>query len=115
MLDTAKISISKKNLSCEDVIANLLKANINCSITKNITLIDGKIESGCKITTTISSENDVRKVWDISKNQFDLTCAHLETSNYEGCILGFLHKRSCPTLSNWKNILKLPSLNFNLK
>ena len=92
---TSTISVSKKNLDCSQIANILSKHGILSSITSNITTIP-HIENGCNITQSISNKTEIINIWNILKDKYNLTCAHLKINDkYDGCILDFIKKSEC--------------------
>ena len=101
MKTTAILSISGAELNCNAIAWKLLRAGINCDISKNVTIIDGQLENGCRIMSTISNDKEINKIWDLVKNPPLVKCAHLKINNkFEGCIFDFIpsNKTNCPGL-----------------
>ena len=104
---TAELSISHKTLDCTQVARLLQKNGIQCSIKSNVTMICPKkmgachIENGCNIVYGLGDKKDVRKnvssMWNLLKNKYDLTCAHLKIhGHFSGCIYDYLRPSLCP-------------------
>tara|TARA_A100001015_G_C15028054_1_gene731585 strand:- start:1214 stop:1522 length:309 start_codon:yes stop_codon:yes gene_type:complete len=97
MEQTAVLNISKENLKCSEVAKLLQKHNIMCNIIQNNSVRKDVFENGCRITIGNTSKEQIENTWDVLKNKFNLTCAHLQIhANYEGCILDYVSPKLCP-------------------
>ncbi len=123
------LSISKKGLRCSEVAEFMNKMYVPCSVTGNYsvqcsrsdellspsaigqprielgTRSDTKkkchIERGCRIIFQEDENNKVDDIWKKLKEEFDLTCAHLETrAHFGGCVYDYLKPSACPS-STW--------------
>ena len=102
-MSVKKISISQKDLSCEDIVKFLYKMKVPISLTENKTIICDKkscwYENGCHIILTDQSttKNDVKNIWEKLDGRFGLDCAHIEVDNvFKGCIYNYLVESKCP-------------------
>ena len=110
------LSISGKELKCEEVVELLQKMGINCDISKNITITDGSIETGCRILTESTKQKDIHYLWDKCQNSFDLKCAHLHIpAVYAGCVWGFIKKKECPSSQSLLSKFPFPDLGWGKK
>ena len=101
MKNTVELSISKKNLNCEDVIKKLNELKILSSVTNNKSVVKNKnndylIENGCRINFSELNNLDkknIRNIWNELKNEFDLNCANLKINNtFNSCIYKYIQK-----------------------
>ena len=101
MKNTVELSISKRNLNCEDVINKLHKLKILASVTSNKSVVKNKkneylIENGCRIKLSEMKEldkNNFNKIWKELKNEFDLNCCNLKINNtFDACIYKYIKK-----------------------
>ena len=97
---STKITISNTNLNCDNVLDKLQKLGYtHVNIIKGRSLVDGNIENSCELTFPISfshSKEDVNNLWNVLKNNYKLTCCHLNISgSYAGCILDWLSESLC--------------------
>jgi|TARA_B100000524_G_scaffold329111_1_gene214146 hypothetical protein len=73
----------------------LSEHNIITSISSNIST-QPHIEYGCTLTQSITSKEDIRKIWNLLKKKYNFKCAHIKVSDaYDGCILNYLAKSKC--------------------
>jgi len=92
---TSTISVSKKNLDCNEISKLVSKYGILTSITSNISTRP-YIENGCNLTQSISNKDEVINIWNILKDKYNFTCAHLKINDkYDGCILDFIRESEC--------------------
>jgi len=93
---TSKLSVSQsQKLDCEKMAFYLSKNNIITSITSNIST-QPEIEYGCNLYQSISSKEDIRKIWSLLKKKYDFKCAHLKVGDaFDGCVSDFLTKSKC--------------------
>ena len=100
--DNITLSISSKNIpNCKKVAQLMVNLGIVSSITPNYTVLDSMyghyIENGCKIFMGSTDINDIRKVWNPLKKEYNLNCAHLHIKGkYSGCIYDFFRDSNCP-------------------
>jgi len=87
-----KITISKENLSCNDVIKTLKICKIQSNIINTESIICDKNicwnENSCIINLLDKKDySNVNNIWKNLKKNHNLECAHLEIkNNYNGCI-----------------------------
>ena len=93
---SSTLSVSSKyKLSCEEMAEFLKTLNIKTLITSNISLTPHK-EWGCQLTQSITSKNDIYKIWEPIKHKYGFNCAHLTVGNsFSGCVLDYLTKTNC--------------------
>ena len=98
---SSTLSVSSKNkLNCEEMAEFLKTLNIKTLITSNISLTPDK-EWGCQFTQSITSKNDIYKIWKPIKNKYGFNCAHLTVGNsFNGCVLDYLAKTNCSDISS---------------
>lgn len=96
MFVTSTLSVSRKdNLDCREMAKFLGKAGIITSITSNVST-QPDIEYGCRLTQTISSKDELEKIWTILEKKYEFKCGHLRLEgSYDGCILDYLRPSSC--------------------
>ena len=96
MFVTSTLSVSRKdNLDCSEMARALSKAGITTSITSNIST-QPEIEYGCRLTQSISSKEDLEKIWTILEKKYEFKCGHLKVEgSYDGCILNYLRASLC--------------------
>jgi len=113
MKSSAHLTISGKTLECESVVATLAKCGIDCNVSKNVSIVGGKIEPGCMITKTFNQEKEIQNLWSTCRRTFDLKCAHLNIAgSYDGCVWGFVEKKECPASESFLKTLSLPTLEW---
>ena len=102
LFDSLQLSISKKNLDCNQIISELSSMGIMASVTKNKSVVCNsqkkcQIENGCRILFNQISKNDLNHVWRIIRSNHQLSCAHIYAPPlFSGCILDFLKPSVCP-------------------
>jgi hypothetical protein len=96
MFVSSTLSVSQKNeLSCGKMALFLSNAGIITSVTSNIST-QPHIEYGCRLTQSIESKEDIRKIWTIIEKKYDFKCGHLKVDgSYDGCILNYLRPSLC--------------------
>lgn len=100
MNSTATLSLSSKSLDCFQLAKLFYNSGIRCDITPNITIGIDSIEKGCRIVSTVSSKDDIKKMWTLVKNsdtyKTDICCGHLNVEGiYSGCVLNFSFEDKC--------------------
>ena len=95
---TSTLSVSRNEyLDCKEMAEFLSKCNIITSVSDNLSTTP-KLENGCRLTQSISSNNDLEKIWNLLKNKYGFKCGHLKIDgHYDGCILNYLRPSICPT------------------
>jgi len=98
---TIDLSISQKNLKCENILNSLKSLGISSKIISQKTLICKKkvcyYENGCDITFTDTMNFNLEKVWNNLKTDHKLNCGYLNIHGvYRGCILNYLRQSNCP-------------------
>jgi hypothetical protein len=102
LFDSLQLSISNKNLDCNQIISELASMGIMASVTKNKSIIcdskkNCKIEKGCRILFNRISRNELHHVWKTIHRNHQLSCAHIYAPPiFSGCILDFLRPSVCP-------------------
>ena len=98
MFVTSTLSVSRKdNLDCSKMAIFLSKAGIITSVSSNLSA-QPDIEYGCRLTQSVSSKEDLQKIWNLLEKEYKFKCAHLKIDGaYDGCILNYLRPSSCPT------------------
>ena len=100
ILVSSTLSVSRKEtLNCEEMAEFLEKLEIISLVSSNISTQPGK-EYGCQLTQSISSKDDIRKIWDVIKDKYNFKCAYISVgNNFNGCILDYLAPTKCNTES----------------
>ena len=95
---SSTLSVSRKEyIDCKEMTAFLSKYNIITSVSENLSTTP-KLENGCRLTQSISSKNDLEKMWNLLKNRYNFKCGHLKIDgHYDGCILNYLRPSICTT------------------
>lgn len=93
------LSVSGKQLTdCTEIIAIMKKLGLNGNISRNMTVLDGELETGCNVA--IASEpvkTNVQTLWNELKSHFGLKCAHVEFKHHESdCVYNIFRQSSCP-------------------
>ena len=93
---TSTLSVSQKEkLDCEMMARYLSKHKIITSISSNISTLP-EIEYGCNLTQTISSKDDIKKIWLLLQKKYDFKCGHLKVGDaFDGCVLNYFTKSKC--------------------
>lgn len=95
----AIISVSSSQITkCDEIIYLMRQLNIDGDVSKNKTVVDGNVETGCRIHVTSKPvKQNIYRLWESMKVKFQLNCAHVEIKNNEsGCIYDIYRKTSCP-------------------
>lgn len=96
MKTTMVLSMSSPSLDCAELMQKMRSAGISCGVSPNHTVVDGQIERGCRITTTVESRKQVRGIWDTARRGEDVKCAHLHLQgSYSGCVLDYSFESKC--------------------
>ena len=93
---SSTLSVSQKApLDCLEMAHHLSRAGIVTSITSNVST-QPQIEFGCRLTQSISTTEDIRKIWNTLKKHYPFQCGHLTVGNsFEGCVLTYLSEKKC--------------------
>jgi len=96
------LSISSKKIKdCRDVLYFFQKYKLQCSVTKNLSLVSSnnelEIENGCRIMFNSHDPNKINyDLWNSLKNKFGLKCAHLKVEGkFKGCINNYFRNSCC--------------------
>lgn len=98
---TSILNISKKGLSCFQVLKILKDNGVVSNVTSNQSIqCDSEkcwLEGGCKITVAGLEPKYLKsQVWKPLVKKTGVRCGHLEIKGiYTGCILNFLRKSAC--------------------
>lgn len=99
---TAILSVSSNNInSCKEIAKLMAENNIMCSSSANYSSICKNdkcwIEKGCNITFSNIDLTKIKPTWNILKEKYDLTCAHLNIPGVgRSCIYDFIRESDCP-------------------
>ena len=107
MRTTARVSISREGLECEEVQRALMNSGIACAIVPNHTVQCGGgrcwSERGCCVVQSVASRREIETTWNTLRNSFNVGCAHLSVSGglFEGCILDYMRPTICRPEENY--------------
>jgi len=97
---TYVLSVSKEVQqydACLRVAKSLKDMGISLDVAPNFTVIDGRLEYGCKVTFQGTS-SDLKNIWNHLKSKYDYNCAHVrKENNFGGCIYDYMRDSNCPT------------------
>ena len=97
MKSSVVLSVSSPELSCTKLASKLVKCGINCDITENLTLVEGVVETGCRITFTATSDSQVKEIWEAARSEGRIKCGHISVpGRYSGCTMDYPFKSRCP-------------------
>lgn len=97
MKNTVIVSVSAKDLDCVELAINLSKIGINCDISRNITVLDGSVENGCRVTTTATKDETISKIWKTAQSCGDIKCGHVSVAGgFVGCVNDYPWNSRCP-------------------
>ena len=84
--------------NCDEVIGIMYQLGINGDVTRNVTVLDSKIEKGCRINVVSQPVKDnSRKLWENLQKRLGLRCAHIEIEHQEaGCTYDVFRESLCP-------------------
>ena len=90
------LSVSQKEpLDCKEMAIKLSKIGIITSISSNIST-QPHLEYGCNLKQSISSTDDLKKLWYELKKHYNFKCAHLNiNAGFDGCINNYLSPNRC--------------------
>lgn len=96
------LSISGPHVSpeCAEVVLAMRRCGINGDVTRNTTVLDGKVENGCRVL--VASEpvrENTWKLWQTLQRRCDLCCAHVELNGgnlQSGCVFDVYRPSACP-------------------
>lgn len=84
-------------------IARLLRKHVKCfQVSKNISVYNGKLEYGVKISLIegVTEENFKKRVWRRLIKKVKIKCAFVSGPYYKGCVTNWPHvfvKSNCPS------------------
>ena len=95
---TSTLSVSRnEHLDCKEMAEFLSKCNIITSVSNNLSTTP-KLENGCRLTQSISSNDELERLWNLLKKKYGFKCGHLKIDgHYDGCVLNYLRPSICPS------------------
>ena len=96
-----ELSISKKNLDCDEIINFMVKNKIASSVFSNKSVVQYNDkwvkENGCRIIfNSITAQQLKQDIWYPLSHEFQLECAHLRVpSKFSDCINNFFRHKPC--------------------
>ena len=95
------MSISRRNLTCDEIVLMLQKAKVYSYVVPTKSVInygsEYMIENGCQIHLFNQTKPEIESLWNKIKTKNDLQCAHLMIPNtFNGCVYDYLSKSKCP-------------------
>ena len=98
MLSTLRIS--GKDVTKYMVASLLVELKIEATIFETLSSVefddDFVIETGVSIDIYKQEKEGIKKLWDALRKRFDLSCAHIKTHDFSGCIFNYLRPSECP-------------------
>ena len=90
MPTTVVLSVSAPTLDCGELVQLLARSGIDCSVTSNSSVVDGRIENGCRILSAVRTDAEVMELWGVTRTMPGVSCAHLAVpGRYYGCVANF--------------------------
>jgi hypothetical protein len=99
---TTVLSVSSNNIkNCKEIAQLMAENNIICSASPNYSSVCKSdkylIENGCNITFSNMELTKIKPTWNILKEKYNLTCAHLHIPGLSrSCIYDFIRESDCP-------------------
>ena len=99
---TTQLTISNKNLNCDDILKQLLTINLDSNVIPGKSLVDNNFENSCQITFSkqlgeLRYKPVLKYAWNKLQYENKLTCGHLKIEGkFSGCILDYLTPSLCP-------------------
>ena len=92
------ISGDRVTENCENIVGLMFQLGINGDVTRNTTVLDGRIEKGCRVHIVSEPvKKNSRILWEAAQQKLGLRCAHLEMRHCEsGCTYDLFRMSSCP-------------------
>lgn len=91
------LSISGERVSCERVAELMHALGIHGDVTRNVTVLDGQMEPGCRVRVVSDPERKTEVLWNAARREFGLKCAHVKLSKYQsGCVFDVYRSSNCP-------------------
>ena len=100
----AKLSVSAPRMDCAEVTSVLASCGVLAKVTPNFSTqpVDARAvraEPGCTVLLTegaADTKTEVARAWSELQRRFGLTCAHVQTQKFGGCVYDFLRDSHCP-------------------
>lgn len=99
MVTTLSISSTYFSDDCNEIIAQMKRLGFIGDVSCNKTIIDNKVENGCRVMVTgEQSKHHAKLLWFQLKSIYNLSCAHVkvEHKNESGCVFDVFRESDCP-------------------
>ena len=98
MLGQLSVSGPRVSHDCGDVAAVLRRLGIHGDVTRNLTILDGKVEAGCRVRVVSPPVRDnTQLLWAHLQRELGLRCAHVKFELAEaGCVYDVYRPSACP-------------------
>lgn len=98
MKSSLVLSVSAPNMDCHYIAKKLAQIGVYGDISTNTTFQGNEnFENGCRLTSTVSSKKEIRKIWEVIKSSSTgVKCGHLTVGQFEGCTQNYPWTDNCP-------------------
>ena len=98
MVGVLSVSGARISYDCSEVVDAMVRLGINGDVTRNISVLEGDIEKGCRVRVAQKdAKESTRKLWNELRRTTGIVCAHVHVSSVEdGCVHDVYRPSSCP-------------------
>ena len=99
MVAILSLSGSQLSSNCKEVLLHMKLLGISGDVTCNATLLDDRIENGCRVVVASNpAEANAKRLWDALYERFSLSCAHVVVQEdvKSGCVWDVFRSSRCP-------------------
>ena len=94
---TLSLSGTRLASHCDEVVSTMLALGINGDVTRNVSVVDGAVENGCRVlVASKDAKGDAKRLWDAVSTRARLQCAHVSgEERFSGCVLDVYRPSLC--------------------
>ena len=98
MKNTLILSVSSPRLDCFALAMRLRELGISCDLTENLTVLNGNLERGCRVVSTVEKPGQIKQVWEaVRAGHPEMKCGHMYIQGqYSGCTSNYPFRDRCP-------------------
>lgn len=101
--NTVITNVSGRNMDCDEIIHNLMKARVQCHVETNKSVRckgdECWVENGCTITSSVYTKDESLKAWEVAKKTDRVECAHIcIPGKFSGCAKDWERDSLCKDL-----------------
>jgi len=98
MKTTVTLSVSSPRMDCFALALRLRGLGISCDLSENLTVLNGELERGCRVVSTVEDPGQVKKIWEaVRSGHPEVKCGHMQIAGqYSGCTSNYPFVDECP-------------------